>query len=77
MKTCLCCGTKAAADALTCANCGEGSWSVPEVWKDAPAWPVSSGEPKESTNIVPIPVAPIDPETIAEVPARRRAKKPS
>lgn len=27
MKTCICCGTKASVDALTCLNCGEGSWS--------------------------------------------------
>lgn len=28
MKKCICCGTEAVADAPTCANCGEGSWSV-------------------------------------------------
>lgn len=31
MKTCLCCGTKANDDALTCLNCGEGSWSRSQI----------------------------------------------
>jgi hypothetical protein len=37
MKTCLCCHTKAAADALTCANCGEGSWSAVEMVEEKPS----------------------------------------
>ena len=27
MKTCLICGAQSASNALTCPNCGEGSWS--------------------------------------------------
>jgi hypothetical protein len=85
MKKCLCCGTESDAGALTCDNCGEGSWSgsvaVVVQPKEEPR-PVivavkfvESGEPTNSvvSEVVSESVViATDPDTSPEVPARRR-----
>jgi hypothetical protein len=83
MKICICCNTEADDSAITCANCGEGSWSRSSIVA------VRSNEPKpESFAIIPSPetaptianeemqpVAISDPETAPDIPARRRRNR--
>lgn len=75
MKTCICCGTKANADVCTCANCGEGSWTMGE---SKPTNPTNSAiendESKIATSNGPIET---DPDTSPQIPTRKRGKKPS
>lgn len=71
MKKCLCCGTEAVAEAHTCANCGEGSWSAPFF-----ATPIEAEKPAEPiVHPVEHSFDSMDPETAIEVPARRRRNR--
>jgi hypothetical protein len=78
MKSCICCGTKSDADAQTCANCGEGSWSylpvVIDHWEQAPIIAIEDASPTVPENFSP-PMAIVDPDTAVEVPARRRRNR--
>lgn len=79
MKKCIPCGTEAVADAQTCANCGEGSWSVslPIEFYDATSSAISIPEdpaPKVSeSKIEPDKLPDTDPDPVVEsMPKRRR-----
>ena len=74
MKKCIPCGTEAVSEAHTCANCGEGSWSIsidvaqPEPTEiDKFAEPVASSSEHSFDST--------DPETAIEVPSRRRRNR--
>lgn len=67
MKICICCGTKADAIAPTCANCGEGSWTVSIV----PSEPEEKATEAEGSSVG---VSP-DLDTSPEIPARRRRNR--
>lgn len=87
MKKCLCCGTESVAEAHTCANCGEGSWSVPSIEPatiadEKLAEPIVSSDSEtevesvERAKTIPPPIDrsfdSSDLETAIEVPAKRR-----
>jgi hypothetical protein len=87
MKSCLCCGVRANAEAQTCANCGEGSWSDSRIVVLKPKdespkeKPIVIGprdredaSPTVPENFSP-PMAIVDPDTAVEVPARRRRNR--
>lgn len=70
MKKCIPCGTEAVAEAHTCANCGEGSWSESIAASspiEVPAEPVAMSNEHSFDSS--------DPETAIEVPARRRRNR--
>ena len=74
MKKCIPCGTEAVADAQTCANCGEGSWSVSIASEDpAPEVPESKIESDKLPDTDPVPTnldeATSSPIAIPENPA--------
>ncbi len=80
-KTCMICGARAAADATTCASCGEASWAY-SVTK-APLAEKPSVAPKaietvdpaldEETDAAPVT---LDVEPAADVtPARKRSRR--
>jgi hypothetical protein len=79
MKTCLCCHMKAAADAPTCANCGEGSWSAVEIVEENPSPVVVESHNTKSDVPATMKLASTwDPDTAVEIPVKRRGgKKPS
>ena len=67
MKKCIPCGTEAAADAQTCANCGEGSWSV-SIFDSEDSAPEASESKIESDKL-----PDTDPDPAVEsIPKRRR-----
>lgn len=75
MRTCICCGTRADADAVTCANCGEASWSIAKF--DPLPTSIESHDAKSEVPTTMQLASVWDPDTAIEVPLKRRNKRPN